>query len=124
MKKLQQQKQRETVKQQQAMAANLLASNGENYVKTFGPEKLKIELDMIRDGMRMWNGITHSTMVLNLPTVSAMIFILSSVTLNDMSVQNHPKFQEMYMILCAIRNKLIAERDQVIEAQGFVGKKP
>lgn len=114
IKKLKEQRMREAMKQQQQMAASLLTTNGDNYITSFGIERYKKEFELMRDGLRTWNGITHSTIIFNLQTINAMIFMLSSVSVNDMSVSNHVKFQEMYMLCCAIRNQLIRERNETI----------
>lgn len=112
--KIRKAKELEGLKQQRLLAINLLSANGENYLEVYGPEKLEQEIENIRGGMKIWNDVTYGTMSLNLATINIMIFCLSTINLKDQAKQSDTKFQEMYMILCAIRNRMMKERDQAI----------
>lgn len=95
-------------------ARALLQANGENWVKVHGREKLLQSMEVLKGNLRSWNANIGTTTVLNIPTINAMMWALSSVTFVASDPKIQSTYNDFYMFVCAVRNELTRERDEFI----------
>lgn len=95
------------------MAYEMLVKNGNAWAFKNGPVKLAEAVEQVRVNLRVWNKLTGSTVALNLATVDLMLQQMSTVPfIVGMDMIKRPEYTEYVHKLSAIRNHLIAERNE------------
>ncbi len=95
------------------MAKDSSKQGGIAYVKQFGPEQVTKDIRAHRESIQLWNKVMASSIPFTLNTIDAFLLAYGGMpNIVGMEIINNPKYQQAIKMLSAIRNHLIAERDE------------
>lgn len=106
----------EEEKNKAEIALAYLKKSGEIWKQQNGEDKFKKQTELLKQQIMVWNKLTGSTVPFNLNTVETIMCVISSLPfmLRDQGILGIPGFIDFSAAVSAVRNGLIAERDEKI----------